>query len=111
MDPRRLLKPTLTLAATGSLLAGCAMQPGLNDDGPLPGAAPEAAVIAPQVLDAVAEAAAPVESATAVPYFSVASRTAAEDQPPSGVGGGADADRAGRDRPRQPGGACVVPCG
>jgi len=82
MDPRRLLKPTLTLAATGSLLAGCAMLPGLNDDGPLLGAAPQAAVVAPQLLDAVAEAAAPVESATAVPYLSVASRALAADPSP-----------------------------
>ena len=81
MDPRRLLKPTLTLAA-GLLMSGCAMLPGLNDDGPLLGAAPEAAVLAPQVLDAVAEEAAPVESPTAVPYFSVASRAPAEDSSP-----------------------------
>ena len=81
MDPRRFLKPTLTLAA-GLLMSGCAMLPGLNDDGPLLGAAPEAAVLAPQVLDAVAEEAAPVESPTAVPYFSVASRAPAEDSSP-----------------------------
>ena len=38
----------------------------------------EQAVAAPHVLDAVAEEAAPVESATAVPYLSVASRAPAD---------------------------------
>jgi len=81
MDPRRFLKPTLPLAA-GLLMSGCAVLPGLDDQGLPSGAAPEAAVAAPQVLDAVAEEAVPVESATAVPYLSVASRAPAEDQPP-----------------------------
>ena len=81
MDPRRLLKPTLTLAA-GLLMSGCAMLPGANDEGLSSGAAPEQAVAAPQVLDVVDDEAAPVESATAVPYLSVASRAQAEDQSP-----------------------------
>ena len=82
MDPRRFLKPTLTLAA-GLLMSGCAMLPGADDEGLSSGAAPEQAVAGPEVLDAVVEEAAPVESATAVPYFSVASRAPAEDQPQS----------------------------
>lgn len=79
MDPRRLLKPTLTLVA-GLLMSGCAVLPGLNDEDLPSGAAPEAAVVAFEVLDAVADEAAPVESATAVPYLSVASRAPADDQ-------------------------------
>lgn len=81
MDPRRFLKPPLTLAA-GLLMSGCAMLPGADDEGLSSGAAPEQVVAAPQVLDAVAEEAAPVESATAVPYLSVASRAPAADQSP-----------------------------
>ncbi len=85
MDPRRLLKPTLTLAA-GLLMAGCAMLPDVDDEGLSSGAAPEQAVAAPEVLDAVAEEAALVESPTAVPYFSVASRApAADPSPPAPV--------------------------
>ncbi|EKY26513.1 P-type conjugative transfer protein TrbG [Brevundimonas diminuta 470-4] len=76
MDPRRLLTPTIALAAAGSLLAGCAALPGGGMSSPEPDAASE--IVLP-VEEAPVVPAEPVVSPTEVPYL------AATNGPPSPV--------------------------
>lgn len=79
MDPRRLLTPTIALAAAGSLLAGCAALAGGGVPSSGPGAAPETAFVAAVVEEAPvpAEPTEPVVSSTEVPYLATTSASSA----------------------------------
>lgn len=67
MDPRRLLTPTLTLAAAGSLLVGCTALPGDGLVSLEPGPAPE--LVLATFEEAPIVSAAPIVSPTEVPYL------------------------------------------
>ena len=70
MDPRRLLTPTLTLVAAGSMLAGCAALAGGGTGSPQPSLAPE--VVLAAFEEALVVPVAPVVSPTEVPYLAPA---------------------------------------
>lgn len=70
MDPRRLLTPTLTLVAAGSLLAGCAVLTGGGTGSPQPSLAAE--VVLAAFEEALVVPVAPVVSPTEVPYLAPA---------------------------------------
>ncbi|MGH7027062.1 TrbG/VirB9 family P-type conjugative transfer protein [Brevundimonas sp.] len=75
MDPRRLLTPMLTLAAAGSLMAGCAA---LAEGGTVsPGPAPSADAVLTAFEEAPVVASEPIISPTEVPYLAATTGAAA----------------------------------